>query len=69
MTQRFSISVALDDDGHLTGSVPALDGCAATGMDMEEMLERLEEEVKLQLIDRGEMGGDIELVGYDVWIV
>lgn len=69
MTQRFSISVARDDNGHLTGSVPALDGCAATGMDMDEMLERLEEEVKLQLTDRGEVDGDIELVGYDIRIV
>ena len=69
MTQRFSISVARDDDGHLRGSVPALDGCAATGMDMAEMLERLEEEVKLQLTDRGETDGDIELVGYDIRIV
>ncbi len=69
MTQRFAISVARDDDGQLTGSVPALDGCAATGMDMDEMLERLEEEVKLQLTGRGEMDGDIELVGYDIRIV
>jgi uncharacterized protein (UPF0335 family) len=38
-------------------------------MDMAEMLERLEEEVKLQLTDRGEIGGDIELVGYDIRIV
>ena len=69
MTQRFAISVALNDDGRLTGSVPALDGCAATGMDVEEMLERLEEEVKLQLTERGEIDGDIELVGYDIRIV
>jgi len=38
-------------------------------MDMEEMLERLEEEVKLQLTERGEIDGDIELVGYDIRIV
>ncbi len=69
MTQRFAISVARDDYGHLTGSVPALDGCAASGRDMDEMLERLEEEVKLQLTDRGEIDGDIELVGYDIRIV
>lgn len=69
MTQRFAISVARDDCGHLTGSVPALDGCAASGRDMDEMLERLEEEVKLQLTDRGEIDGDIELVGYDIRIV
>jgi predicted RNase H-like HicB family nuclease len=69
MTQRFAISVDWDDYGHPIGNVPALDDCTATGRDMEEMLDRLEEEVRLQLIDRGEIGGDIELVGYDIWIV
>ena len=68
MTQRFAVSIARDDHGHLIGSVPALDGCTATGRDMEEILERLEDEVKLHLIGRGEMSGDIELVGYDTWI-
>ena len=68
MTQRFAISVARDDYGRLTGIVPALDDCKATGKDMEEMLERLEEEVQLQL-GRDEMGGDIELVGYDTCTV
>lgn len=69
MTQRFAISVVWDNYGHLIGSVPALDDCTATGRDMEEMLDLLEEEVKLQLIDRGEVGGDIELVGYDIWTI
>ena len=69
MTQRFAISVAWDDHGHPIGSVPALDDCTATGRDMEEMLDRLEEEVKVQLIGRGETGGDIELVGYDIWMI
>jgi predicted RNase H-like HicB family nuclease len=69
LTKRFAISVAWDDYGHPIGCVPALGDCMATGRDMEEMLDQLEEEVKLRLIDRGETSADIELVGGDIWIV
>ena len=67
MTQRFAIAVDFDDYGRPIGTVPALDDCVATGRDMEEMLERLEEEVRVCLVSVGQLDDDIELVGYDIW--
>ncbi len=68
MTHRFAVSVDWNDYGWPVGSVPSLDDCAATGIDMEQMLDKLEEEVRTRLIARGEPGDvEIELVGYDLW--
>ncbi len=70
MTQRFAVVVNFDEHGRPIGTVPTLDDCAATGGDMEEMLERLEEEVRYQLLSSGQLDDedeDIELVGYDSW--
>jgi len=67
LTQRFAISVVHDDCGRPVGSVPSLDDCVVTGSDMEQMLDLLEEEVRVRLISKGEAADDIELVGYDAW--
>jgi predicted RNase H-like HicB family nuclease len=68
MTQRFAIRVDYDEYGRPIGSVPALDDCAATGRDMEEMLDRLEDEVRMYLESVGQLDDDdIEFVGYDPW--
>lgn len=70
MAHRFAVSVDWNDYGWPVGTVPSLDNCAATGRDMEEMLDKLEEEVRLRLIGLGEPGDvDIELVGYDLWTI
>ena len=70
MAHRFAVSVDWNDYGWPVGTVPSLDNCAATGRDMEEMLDKLEEEVRLRLIALGESGDvDIELVGYDLWTI
>lgn len=68
MTQRFAIAVDYDEYGRPIGSVPSLDDCVATGRDMEEMLERLEDEVRSYLVSMGQLeDDDIEFVGYDLW--
>lgn len=68
MAHRFAVSVDWNDYGWPVGSVPSLDDCVATGIDMEEMLDRLEEEVRSRLIAMGESEDvEIELVGYDIW--
>lgn len=67
MTQRFAIAIDYDEYGRPIGSVPSLDNCVATGRDMEEMLERLEEEVRTYLVSVGQLEDDIEFVGYDPW--
>ncbi len=71
MTHEFAVSVDWDDHGRVVGAVPALDDCVAVGGDMDEMLERLEEEVRGQLAARGRLGEDedIELVGFDLWTI
>ena len=67
---RFAVSVDWNDYGWPVGTIPSLDNCAATGRDMEEMLDNLEEEVRARLIALGESGdAEIELVGYDVWTI
>ena len=70
MTQRFAITVDYDEFGRPVGTVPGLDDCVATGRDIEEMLENLEEEVRVYLVSAGYGEDDeIELVGYDIWAV
>ena len=69
MAHRFAVTVDWDYYGHPVGTVPSLD-CEATGNDMEDMLERLEEEVRSRLGGLGESEDvDIELVGYDIWAI
>jgi len=68
MTQRFSITVEYDEHGRPIGAVPGLDDCVATGRDIEEMLDNLEEEVRVYLVSVGYgEDADIELIGHDVW--
>jgi len=68
MTQQFAITVEYDDYGRPIGTVPGLDDCVAIGRDIEEMLDRLEGEVRVYLVSAGYGGDDdIELVGYDIW--
>lgn len=68
MAHRFAVSVDWNDYGWPVGIVPSLGNCAATGRDMEEMLDKLEEEVRAILVARGESEDvDIELVGYDLF--
>ena len=71
MTYEFAVSVDWDDRGRVIGAVPALDDCVAVGSDMDEMLERLEEEVRSVLASRGRLreDDDIELVGFDLWTI
>ncbi|TFH35974.1 MAG: hypothetical protein E4G93_02875 [Dehalococcoidia bacterium] len=70
MAHRFAIAVDWNDYGRPVGSVPSLDDCVATGRDMEEMLDKLEEEVRMRLGSLGESGDvDIEFVGYDIWTI
>ncbi len=68
MAHRFAVAVDWDEHGRLMGSVPSLDDCVATGADMEDMLDKLEEEVRSRLNEQGEPGdSDIEFVGFDLW--
>jgi len=68
MTQRFTITVEYDDRGRPIGAVPGLADCVATGRDMEEMLDKLEEEIRVYLVSVGRLDDeDIELVGYGIW--
>jgi len=68
VTHRFAVSVDWNDYGWPVGCVPSLDDCVATGIDMEDMLDKLEGEVRARLIALGEAEDvDIELVGYDLW--
>jgi predicted RNase H-like HicB family nuclease len=70
VTHRFAVSVDWNDDGWPVGVVPSLDDCVATGIDMEDMLEKLEDEVRTHLVALGEAEDvDIELVGYDLWVI
>jgi len=70
VAHRFAISVDWNDYGWPVGTVPSLDDCAASGIDMEQMLENLEEEVRARLVAMGELEDvDIEFVGYDVWTI
>lgn len=67
---RFAVSLDWNDYGWPVGSVPALDDCAATGIDMADMLDKLEDEVRARLVAQGEPEDvDIELVGYDLWSI
>jgi len=46
--------------------ISSLGNCAATGRDMEEMLDKLEEEVRSVLASRGEPeDAEIEFVGFN----
>ncbi len=66
MAHCFSIGFDWDEQGRLTGSVRSLRDCSATGNDLEEMLDRLEEEVRSRLHPGEESAEmEIELVGYD----
>ena len=68
MAHRFAVAVDWDEHGRPVGSVPSLDDCVATGSDMEDMLDKLEEEVRVRVSDLGEPeDSEIELVGYDIW--
>lgn len=70
MAHRFAVTVDWDVYGRPVGTVPSLDDCEATGSDMEEMLDRLEEEVRSRLGGLGEpKDSDIELVGHDIWAI
>ncbi len=67
MVHRYSIGVGLDEQGRITGSVSIVQGCSATGHDLEEMLDRLDDEVRRRLHSGDDlMDVDIELVGYDL---
>jgi predicted RNase H-like HicB family nuclease len=68
VAHQFAVSVDWNDYGWPVGTVPSLDNCAATGRDMEEMLDNLEEEVRVRLVALGQpVDVEIELVGYDLW--
>jgi predicted RNase H-like HicB family nuclease len=70
VTHRFAVSVDWNDYGWPVGSVPALDDCVAVGIDMEDMLDKLEEEVRTRLVALGEAEDvEIEFVGYDLWTI
>ncbi len=65
MVHRYPIGVGLDEQGRITGSVSSLQGCRATGYDLEEMLDRLDDEVRRRLHSGEEpVDVEIELVGY-----
>lgn len=68
MAHRFTVSVDWNDYGWPVGMISSLGNCAATGRDMEEMLDKLEEEVRSVLVSRGEPeDAEIEFVGLDVF--
>ena len=67
MAYRFAVSIDWNDYGWPVGIIMSLNGCAATGRDMAEMLDKLEDEVRALLIARGESTDvEIELVGHDL---
>lgn len=66
MVHRFSIGFDWDEHGQITGTIPSLQDCSATGNDLEEMLDKLEEEARKTLAAHGESSeSEIELVSYN----
>ncbi len=66
MVRRFSFDVDWDEYGGISGFVPSLHDCSATGNDLEDMLDKLEEEVRKRLLACGQSAEDeIELLGCD----
>ena len=49
MTSKFAVLIEMDEEGYLVGSVPSLHGCHTQARTMDELLERMEEVIRLCL--------------------
>lgn len=64
MPQEFTVVMERDEEGFLVGSVPTLKGCHTQARSMDELLERIEEAIRLCLEAQGdEATTSLELVG------
>ena len=54
MTSKFAVLIEMDEEGYLVGSVPSLHGCHTQARTMDELLERMEEVIRLCLEVQGE---------------
>ena len=64
MAQEYTVVIERDHEGYLVGSVPNLKGCHTQARSMDELLERIEEAIRLWLEAQGEHAPEpLELVG------
>ena len=56
----FTVLIEMDEEGWLVGSVPSLHGCHTQARTMDELLERMEEVIRLCLEVQGRDSGEIE---------
>jgi predicted RNase H-like HicB family nuclease len=54
--REFTVVIELDEDGYYVGTVPQLKGCHTQARSLDELMERINEAVKLCL----EVEGDLE---------
>ncbi len=53
-TSEFTVLIEMDEDGWLVGSVPSLHGCHTQARTMDDLLERMDEVIRLCLEVQGE---------------
>ena len=58
MTGKFAVLIEMDEEGYLVGSVPSLHGCHTQARTMDELLERIEEVIRLCLEVQERDGGE-----------
>ncbi len=47
MSTEYTIVIERDEDGYCVGSVPALPGCHSQGHSIDQLLERMQEAIRL----------------------
>ncbi len=69
MAREFTVVIERDEEGYLVGSVPSLPGCHTQARTMDDLLERIDEAIRLCLEVEGEEAGTLELVGVQRLVV
>ena len=57
---EFIVIIERDEEGYPVGSVPSLHGCHTQARTMDELLERMDEVIRLCLEVQGRDSGEIE---------
>lgn len=64
MTQEYTVVIERDEEGHLIGSGPSIQGCHTQARTMDELLDRIREAIRLCLEVQGrDSRQPLELVG------
>lgn len=63
MTRRFNVIIERDSEGYYVASVPELAGCHTQAKSLDELMERVQEAIRLCLEVQGEEIEGSEFIG------